>query len=451
VLLGLALWLLGRELEIPSGLLSLALFGSLLMRHYWYEYSGVPTLKNDALHGAGFVLLTLVVVRAARLRGVDILLLALGTAFASVKYTGIFFAAIAVAIVLWRAPRWRVAVLLCVPAFFLLTSGHYYLHNFIRYGSPFYPFQINLGFIHLPGTADLSYSSILYNLHDPRLWKALFLPAGGVSPAGLLFPVILAAALLAAAWRCLQALIERRASPLDWTAVCLLCGWMLYFRSVYSACAAPGDLAFLLNGLNSVRYVDGVLAASELFLVALVAPRFPWLAAGLVGVNAASRLFILYSKITFPPIVIIGVIGVALVLLAARRNRSVTVAALIILVAGPFIVQLNRKQWTPQWNELKPLLAKLRGQDLAELAMPEAGYFAGHVVAAGNPVDPSVRSLLPGEVEAIRPRYLAVMIAPGSDTAWQSRYGARLSAWGYQTIAEFRAGALLERRQNPLR
>ena len=81
----------------------------------------------------------------------------------------------------------------------MLTSGHYYLRSLIRYGSPFYPFQINLGPIHLPGTADLSYSSILFNLHDPRLWKRFFMPAGGFRPAGLLFPEILAGTLRCAA------------------------------------------------------------------------------------------------------------------------------------------------------------------------------------------------------------------------------------------------------------
>jgi hypothetical protein len=450
VVLALALWLMGRELRIPTGLLSLAIFGSLMMRHYWLESSGVPTLKNDALHGAGFVLLTLVIVRAGRLRRGDILLLALGTAFASVKYTGIFFAAIAAAIVLWRDARFRLPVLLCVPPFLLLTSGHYYLHNFIRYGSPFYPFQINLAWIHLPGTADLSYSSILYNLHDSRLWRALFLPAGGLSPAGLFFPAILAAVLPVSAWRCLRAVAARKAGPLDWTAFSLLCGWMLYSRSVYGACAAPGDLAFILNGLNSVRYVDGVLAVSELFLVTFLM-RFPWLAGGVVGINAASRLFMLYSKESFSPLVIIAVAVAVPALLIGARRRSLTMAALMVMVATPFVVEWNRARWTPEWNELKPYLQKFRGPDLAELALPEAEYFAGHAVAAGNPVDPSVRSLLPEEVESARPRYLAIMITPGSENTWRAHYGAQLSAWGYQTVMQFRCGALLERQENPLR
>jgi hypothetical protein len=439
VLMVLALWLLGREWNLPRGLLSLGIFGALLMRHYWIEYSGVPTLKNDILHGVGFVLLTLVIVRAARQRRAELLLLALGSAFASVKYTGMFFTLIALAIVLWFAPRRGI---LWVPLVLLLTSGHYYLHNFIRYGSPFYPFQINIGPIHLPGTADLSYTSILYNWREPGLWRVLFLPRSGLSPAGPLFPAILAGVLIAAGYRCARAIVLRKAGPLDWTAFCLLCGWMLYFRSVFGAGATPGDLTYLINGLDSLRYVDGVLAVSELFLLAFLAPA-PWLAAGIAGINTASRLYLLYSRESVSAIVLIAVAGFTLAILWTRRGWLAGLGLLVI--ATPFVVELNRRQWTTEWNDLKPYLARVRGKDLAELALPEAGYFAGHVVAAGNPVDPAVRSLLPEEVDSARPRYLAVMLSPGSPNNWRERYGAQLSALGYQTVVEFPAGALLEK------
>src|SRR5207247_161044 len=77
-----------------------------------------------------------------------------------------------------------------VGGFWMVTVGHYYFHNAVVYGSPVYPHQINVGPLHLPGTADLSYSSILYNLHDARLWRYFFLPEHGLSPAGVFFPLI---------------------------------------------------------------------------------------------------------------------------------------------------------------------------------------------------------------------------------------------------------------------
>src|SRR6185503_6396001 len=64
VLLGLSLWLAGRELGLDGPGLLWVIAGALAMRHFWIESSGVPTLKNDVLHGAGFVLLSLVVLRA---------------------------------------------------------------------------------------------------------------------------------------------------------------------------------------------------------------------------------------------------------------------------------------------------------------------------------------------------------------------------------------------------
>jgi len=460
VLLALSGWLLGRELGLRRGLLAWTVFGGVMMRHFWIEPSGVPTLKNDALHGAGFVLMALVVMRAARrrLRTTDAALLALGVAFGAVKYTGIFVAVMAVVVVVAVRGLGKPKIWPAAAAVFLLTSGHFYLHNLLRWGSPFYPFQINLGFIHLPGTADLSYSSILYNLGDARLWRALFWPAGGVSTAGLLFPLVLAAILPLTLWRCLRAawmwLHRTRPSPSAWAAFLILAGWMLYFRSVFSACAAPGDLSFILNSLNSVRYVDGVLLASELFLVARLA-RFGWPVGLLVAINLASRLAILYARLpreTFPLVVMCAASALAFALLALvppRWRVGAAVAALVL--GGPFLVERNRVHWTTYWNDLKPELAQVRNAGLAELAAPEGGYFAGHVVAAGNPVNPAVRSLAPEELDGMaaaeRPRYLAVLVAPGTEASsdWRSRYGPRFVRWRYRMVSEGKLGAVFQR------
>jgi hypothetical protein len=331
----------------------------------------------------------------------------------------------------------------------LVTSGHYYLRTLLQFGNPFYPFDLRLGPIHLRGEADLSYTSILHNVSNPRLWKLLFWPDGGVSPAGVLFPLILAGVLVCAVWK------------RSWVTALILCGWVVYFRSVYSASAGPGgDLAFLGNGLNSLRYVDGVLAASEIFLAGLLG-RF---ALPFVAVNTASRLVLLYVRVPFPAWAVVAIaVGVLLF-----NNRSLAVAALfrnqressnraatarerlfewsiiLLVLATPFIVERNRVRWTPYWNDLKPQLDALRGPDLAAFAMDEGSYFAGHVVAAGNPVDPQVRALLPEDLDAgARPRYLAVLVTPGFD--WHPHYAARLAAWGYRTRAETPTGAILER------
>jgi hypothetical protein len=437
-ILALAAWLLGRELDVRPHVLACTVFGAVTMRHYWLEYSGVATLKNDALHGAGFVMLLLVVLRASRrtLETSDIALFGLGLAFSAVKYSGIFTGAVAVAAIVWLARDER--LLWAIPIF-LLTSGHYYLRSLFRWGSPFYPFQINVGPFHLPGVADLSYTSILYNLRDPRVWKLLFWPAGGVSPAGLLFPVILAGTLVSGAW----CLVRWKGSPMNWAALLILCGWMLYFRSVYSASAGHGDLAFLGNSLNSLRYVDGLLAASEVWLAALLG-RF---ALPLVAINTVSRLALVYARIPFPPLRVCALAVAIGAALFVSRRRAAAVATAILLIGGPLAVERNRTRWTTYWDAVKPVLDEVRGPELVALAMPDGSFYAGQIVAAGNPVHPEVRALLPDEMEdlpaAKRPRFLAVLVTPGSD--WRPRYAAKLTAWGYRSRAETQYGAVLER------
>ncbi len=445
-LLALAAWLLGREFRLRAFLLGFTVFSICLLRHLWYAASGVPTLKNDTLSGVGFLLLAVVAVRAARrpLSRADAWVLALGIVFAPVKYLGIFLVPVALAIILWF--RWRQVRAHAAAAMALLalgTSWHYYLHNLWKWGSPFYPVQINLGPIHLPGLADISDTSILYNLRNPEVWQLFFAPKG-VSVGGLMFPLILAAALIISVALCFRAVVRRkRPTGREVAAFLILCGWMLYFRSALGAGGSAGDLHFLRSDLNTLRYAIGPLAASELLLTAL----FSRIAPCLVGANLASRLILLYRHIpaaVFPLPLVLGAAAVAAVV--ALRPRLCAVA---LVIACPFIVERNRVLWTPYWNDLKPALAEVNDRGLAVLALSDGGYFAGHVVAAGNPVHPAVRALTPEEVDALaaaqRPAYLAVLFSPGSEgeATWRAHYGPDFTRWGYQPVRDGRYGVLL--------
>ncbi|SPE41773.1 membrane hypothetical protein [Candidatus Sulfopaludibacter sp. SbA3] len=470
VLLALAAWLLGREFKLRAALLGATVLGSCLLRHMWYAVSGISTLKNDMLHGVGFLLLTLVVVRATRRRltRADIALLAGGVIFAPVKYLGIFIVPVAIAAILWfrreqvrSHPASTIRATLAIGVLALGTSWHYYVHHVLEFGSPFYPVQINLGPIHLPGLADLSNTSLLYNARNPELWRIFFLPASGISHAGLMFPLVLALTLLLSAGCCARAMFlwlrhGRAPAPLDAAAFLILCGWMLYFRSALGAGGAAGDLGFIRNDLNSLRYAEGVLAASELFLVAL----FQRIAPALVGANLASRLILLYSRIpaqVFPLSLVLPAAGAVLVtLLAASRLRPRLRAALCLaalVISCPFLVERNRVLWTPYWNDLKPALSAVRTQGLAVLALTDGGYFAGQVVAAGNPVNPAVRALLPEQMDQLpvteRPAYLAVLFSPGSEGAatWRIRYAPYYARWGYSLVRGGEQGLLLRRSQ----
>jgi hypothetical protein len=451
ILTGLGAWVIGRELKVPRTVLAWTVFGVVSMRHYWLEYAGTATLKHDALAGAGFVLLALVVLRAAwgPIERRDVALFALGLGFVMAKFLGTVTGVVAFAMLLWSTRKqagmvWRVVWPAGVA---LVTTGHYYLHSWLRFGNPFYPYEIHLGPIRLPGEGVVAGTSILDSLGDGRLWRALFWPAGGVSPAGILFPEILAGILVVCCWRCAGWAWRRgKGTPEDWLAAVILASWLVYFRSIYSASFSAGDLGLILNSLNSLRYAEGVLAVSEVFLVWTLG-RY---AMPLVAVNTASRLLLVYARMPqdlwAPALVCAIAAGVFAAVWFARRWAWM-VAAVGLTVATPAIVERNRAHWTVYWNDLKPALAAVRGPALACFAMNEASYWAGHLVAAGNPVDSRVRALLPEDLDAMasaaRPRYLAVLVTPGFD--WRARYGRQLAAWGYAERKEGADGALFEK------
>ena len=177
-----------------------------------------------------------------------------------------------------------------------------------------------------------------------------------------------------------------------------------------------------------------------------------------MGANLASRLILLYSRIparVFPLAFVLMVAAAALLALwAASRLRPPLRAALcgaVLLVSCPLVVERNRVLWTPYWDDLKPALAEIRGQGLAVLALTDGGYFAGQAVAAGNPVDPMVRALLPEQMDAMpvgqRPTWLAVLFSPGSEgeATWRARSASQSSGWGYE-IAQMGKSGLLFRK-----
>jgi hypothetical protein len=144
-----------------------------------------------------------------------------------------------------------------------------------------------------------------------------------------------------------------------------------------------------------------------------------------------------------------GAFMLAFGLARLRPSRFALAAALCLTVACPFVAQRNGASWTACWDDLKPALAAGRGPELAVLAMPEAGYFASHAFAAGNPVNPAVRSLLKEELEALpageRPRRLAVLPTPDAPPDWFARRSPDLERWGYKVVERGSHGVIFER------
>ncbi len=356
-LVGLLIFLLARQLELPARLSAGLLGMTLSFPHLWTGPSGVSTIKNDMLHAAGQVAAALLAARAAKraARPTDPVLLALAVIFLSVKFSGPVLVAAGAAVAL-AAGRGSLRLAAAVTAAWLATAGIYYVRNILSYGNPFYPFEIHLLFWRLPGRADLSYSTILHNLGDPRLWRAFFWPPGGISPAGALFPAVLAAILAGSAVICLLAFVRwfrgRQVAPLPLAlALYQLIVWGVYVRSIYSASGYPSDLAFVLHDLNSLRYVEGALLVAELSLAAfLVARRAPlpvvW---ALVALHGASRVWLVLRRESEIPWLLSVGLAATVVLLPSRWRLAAPIAVLLV---GYWRVEQRRPQWLPQFQPL---------------------------------------------------------------------------------------------------
>lgn len=371
MLLCLLLFLLAGELALPERLTIWLAGMAMAFPHFWTGPSGVSTIKNDMLHAAGQAAVALLAVRAVKrsTRPTDGVLLALAVVFLCVKFSGPVLLAAGGAVAVAAGFR-SVRLAAGVATAWLITVGVYYIRNTLTYGNPFYPFEIDLLFFRLPGRADLSYSSILHNLHDPRLWKAFFWPQGGLSPAGLLFPLILAAILAGSVLVVVLALRKRRLTVPLAAALFQMVVWGVYVRSIYSASGFPGDLAFVLNDLNSLRYVEGALLAAEVFLVALlIARRVPAaLVWALVAAHGASRVWLVVRRETDIPWLFAGALAAALFLLSGRWRLA---APVLLLIAGIYRIEQRRPQWLPQYQPLYQPLYELPPQRISYIVEDE--------------------------------------------------------------------------------
>src|SRR5205807_1991863 len=105
----------------------------------------------------------------------------------------------------------------------------------------------------------------------------------------------------------------------------------------------------------------------------------------------------------FPTLLVCAIaVSVFGLLLLLQRRAGITALALLV-AACPAIVERNRLFWTTYWNDLKPALQLSARNDMAVLGLPDGGYFAGHVVAAGNPVHTSVRTIVAEDIEVLPP------------------------------------------------
>jgi len=429
LLLGITLWLLARELRLPHATAVWTIAAMLTFPYLWLGPSGVSTNKNDMMHAAGLALMALTAARWAKRKTgrADVVVAALATAFISVKASGpVMLLLSGIVVCVFGASRIRRNFRLAISAtaviglVWFVAAGHYYWHNYLAYGNPVYPYQINAGPIHLPGRADMSATSILYSLGYADTWRYFFLPADGVSPDGVLFPLILAALLLTSMAIAVIALVRRRMSVAAILAVFQLLAWGLYFRSYYTASGSPGDLALLRYGLNSTRYIEGPLLVGVICLLgALIRMGVPRAVIYLLlAAQAGSCFLILLRAAPDQPWAIMAGCGVGLALcsLGLRRRLMLPAVAAVVtlsLFVGIHLVERRRPLWAPTMQTLYRPLYEAQAEDLfymiddefsAQLVWhwPMLGRRLQHGSDFGSQTDLAARAIKPAYVAWVR-------------------------------------------------
>lgn len=273
----LALYVLAVRVHLPRAVALSILMAAAFPPWHWGFGSGIPTLKNDIIANAGFLIAVGVLVgqlKAGTTGWRTGVALGLAVTFMTVKFAGpalaVFTLAVAVAIPVLRSrTELRASAVMVIVAVALATvgTGHYYLRLLLLHGNPVYPFAVSLGPIALPGTANVVGTSILNNLGDVRTWMLL----SGLDAAGQPNMLLLRAAMVAPAATLFAALAWRRRHDSAIVLVALLAfgGWLAWVASVWSAGIAPGNLTYL-EELRSVRYATGAVGASLVVLAALL-------------------------------------------------------------------------------------------------------------------------------------------------------------------------------------
>jgi len=381
IIVALGTYLIGREIKLPNLIIWASVFSSVLYFQFWVEMAAsISTLKNDVIFAAGIILLIFSMIRSLRLNFGQItgIFFILGIIFVTIKPSGILLGLIATVIfviinrkrLFLSIKKTAMWVAVSVVAFSLL-AGNYYLYNTLEFGNPLYPGNFELFGLKLEGYLDFTGTRIIDHLDDERVWNVFF-PSEKISRGGLLFPVLtvfgFAGSLGFLVFSALRFIKNKKFdSKLIIISLLILITWTYYLFTPLAASniANPEGLTMLVGReLFTTRYIFATLFVTELFLYYILwRLKIPNIFIfSLVGINIISRYWILwegfqnrfdFSLIIFPLIVLIGIF------LFGRRFRKFVPHILLfsalsisILIFSPFIVEENRKNWIPPWDNV---------------------------------------------------------------------------------------------------
>ncbi len=395
---GLAQFALARQIGLDAPLAFLLSAAGIAIKFYWVDTSGVASYKNDMLQAGGFLLLCTGGLRLLRgkLTPITGLLLAHGLIAASAKYGGMITAIAELMLmaafsirVLWKARR---SVLIwggLTAVGVMLSTGWYYIRNWVAYDNPLYPVAIVIpGLVNFPGMMLLEGTAITENLSDPDLWRAL---SNAFYVGGIALPVSVVAGVTLIGLMGIVALLDRVlrkrppvfsqfSRPLWFLAAFTSVGLILFARTFWTAGAGYGDYASLFR-LNSLRYASAWILLAETLILALLTrtgidERVLLILPALV---LGSRLQHLYeheiSAASNAPYYSMGpvaaCIGLCLFLLVTSQYRHWRPALALIgvtlgIMASPVIFERNREHWIPQWE---PAWSRFVGAEPSEIGL----------------------------------------------------------------------------------
>ena len=381
ILFALASYLLARQLGFDALAAGSIAFTAILCGHFWGSFAtGTATLKNDAISGAGVMLMVLGAARFIKSGQADLpiaVLLAGGIVFGSCKFSGPIIAGVLCCFLLALYPRKVLGMnakslyfLSGVVLLFCATSGIYYLRNLWQFGNPVYPFILHIGPFTLPGGGgyyDPVGTRIIDHWSDPQIWKLFFgIGSDASDRTAYLIKTLFAFLLLIPLWLSfvkrlpaklpgMEAMItEQRMIWFLWLTAAAL--WLLFFSTIWSA-GMRYDPYYYLVTHNHLRYAIAhvqllvILAAMCLFSLGRLGKI---LGLGLLAVESLGRYtdlhggfkwFGVYSDSGSAALVIaLAAVIVALVVFA--RTRLLPALLSFLVLAAFFAPQIYERNWS---------------------------------------------------------------------------------------------------------
>lgn len=377
-LFGLSLFLVGTKIQLPRRLIYPSILSSLLLIVIWNNPSGIPTLKNDLLFASGVILIAFSILKnisEARLGRMGIIFFVLGNIFVSTKYFGLaimLLSLISLIIInhkrIQQINRKNAICIIASIVIAIAVTGHYYIYHYLEFGNPFYPHMFTiLGYGFTQGGIDFPNTSILSSISNPDLYTTVLFEPSFIYSTGLLFPIILVfgviGTLVIIAYHFYRHYNKKSLDlRIIFLSAYIFFTWIIYFWTSLSAHATPGDF-FYIKSLNSLRYVEGTLALTELFFIYILwKSRIPSLILiGLIATSALTRFLKLYgllpsyifeyNNITYLALSVV-ILVLALYRIKDIRIKSVVLSAIIlsIILASPVVVEKNREGWAWWWH-----------------------------------------------------------------------------------------------------